>query len=97
MPDRISLHRNQSGWYFVAVSRAAEPIHVNRTTAAIDQAGANLKQHPAVQNVFAIAGFDLLPEARRPAVPRFSLPSRTGMERTTPDLDACNLPGTFMA
>lgn len=69
---------------------------LDRTTAAMDQAGANLQKHPAVESVIAISGFDLLSGAQKTSAATTFVTLKDWSERTTPELDARNLPNVFM-
>ena len=68
---------------------------LNRTVAVMDQAAANIGKHPAVENVFAISGFDLLSGSERTSAATTFVTLKDWSERRTPDLDARNLVKTF--
>src|SRR3546814_13527344 len=63
----------------------------------MDEAGAKLGQHPAVQNVFAIAGFDLLAGGLKTSAGTAFVTLKDWDERDDPALDARNLSGPFIA
>ncbi|MGE8362973.1 efflux RND transporter permease subunit [Pseudomonas sp.] len=55
-----------------------------------------LMEHPAVQDVVTFAGFDVLTFGTRSNAGVSFVPLKDWSERTTPELDARNLTGTFM-
>jgi multidrug efflux pump len=94
IPGSLVPEEDQGVLLGVAVLPPAASL--NRTTAAMDQAGTNLKPHPAVQNVFAISGFDLLSGSQKTSGGTVFVTLKDWEERTTRDLDARNLPGVFI-
>ncbi|PRD41633.1 hydrophobe/amphiphile efflux-1 family RND transporter [Phyllobacterium phragmitis] len=67
-----------------------------RTEAVVDQASENMRKHPAVENVFAVSGFDLLSGGLKTNAGTMFVTLKDWDERTTPDLDARNLAGQLI-
>jgi multidrug efflux pump len=70
---------------------------LERTTAVLDQASANIRKSPAVESVFAVSGFDLLSGGLKTSAGTMFIMLKDWKERTTPETDARNLPGAIMA
>jgi len=70
---------------------------LGRTIAVMDEAGANLIEHPTVQNVFAISGFDLLAGGLKTSAGTAFVTLKNWDERGDPADDARNLSGPFIA
>jgi multidrug efflux pump len=94
IPSSLLPDEDQGILLGVAVLPPAASLH--RTTAAMDQAAANIGRHPAVQNVFAISGFDLLSGGLKTSAGTMFVTLKDWDEREDPELDARNLPGTFI-
>lgn len=92
-----SLVPDEDQGYLIGATILPPASSLHRTTVAMDQASVNLRQHPAVENVFAIAGFDLLSGGLRPSAGTTFVTLTDWGERTTPELDARNLSGPFVA
>ncbi len=94
IPGSLVPEEDQGILLGVAVLPPAASL--NRTVAAMDQAAANLQKHPAVQNVTSVAGFDLLSGSQKTSGGTIFATLKDWSERTTPELDARNLPGIFI-
>src|SRR5690606_1511443 len=70
---------------------------LHRTTEAMDRMAQILAQHPAVRNVSAVAGFDLLSGSVKTSAGTTFVTLKGWDERTDPAHDARSLPATFMA
>ena len=53
-----SLVPDEDQGFLIGATILPPAASLYRTTAAMDQSSANLQKHPAVENVFAIAGYD---------------------------------------
>jgi multidrug efflux pump len=95
IPGSLVPDEDQGVLFGVAVLPAAASL--SRTIAAMDEAAANISRHPAVENVFAISGFDLLSGGEKTNVATTFVTLKDWSQRTTAALDARNLPGVFMA
>ncbi|MEK8081211.1 efflux RND transporter permease subunit [Pseudomonas sp. XK-1] len=69
---------------------------LTRTETLTSDVTQQLMQHPAVQDVVTFAGFDILTFGTRSNAGVSFVPLKDWSERTTPELDARNLTGTFM-
>jgi multidrug efflux pump len=94
VPGSLVPEEDQGILLGVGILPPAASLH--RTAAAMDQASSNLQRHPAVQNVFAVSGFDLLSGATKPSAGTAFVTLKDWDERSDPALDARNLPGTFV-
>ena len=95
IPGSLVPEEDQGVLFGVAILPPAASL--NRTTAAMDEAAANLEKHPAVQNVFAVSGFDLLSGSSKTSAGTAFVTLKDWDERDSPELDARNLPGPFAA
>jgi multidrug efflux pump len=95
IPGSLLPDEDQGILMGVAVLPPAASLH--RTAAVMDQMGKNLIQHPAVKNVFAVSGFDLLSGCLKPSAGTAFVTLKDWKERTDPALDARNLPGALIA
>ena len=91
IPGSLVPEEDQGVLFGVAILPPAASL--NRTTAAMDEAAANLERHPAVQNVFAVSGFDLLSGSSKTSAGTTFVTLKDWDERDSPELDARNLPG----
>ena len=91
-----SLVPDEDQGFLIGATVLPPAASLHRTIAAMDQSSANLQKHPAVENVFAIAGFDLLSGGLKPSAGTTFVTLKDWNLRTTPDVDARNLPGPFM-
>jgi multidrug efflux pump len=94
VPGSLVPDEDQGVLLGVAVLPPAASL--NRTVAAMDEAAANISRHPAVENVFAISGFDLLSGGEKTSAATTFVTLKDWELRKTPDLDARNLPATFI-
>ncbi|WP_439859761.1 efflux RND transporter permease subunit [Pseudomonas sp. MBLB4136] len=69
---------------------------LTRTEALTSEVTEQLMAHPAVENVVTFAGFDILTFGTRSNAGVSFVPLKDWSERTTPELDARNLPRAFM-
>ncbi|UTW09934.1 multidrug efflux RND transporter permease subunit [Pseudomonas benzenivorans] len=69
---------------------------LTRTEALTSDVTEQLMAHPAVENVVTFAGFDILTFGTRSNAGVSFVPLKDWSERTTPELDARNLPREFM-
>src|SRR5262249_20308611 len=69
---------------------------LSRTETVLDQASRNCRTHPAVENVFAISGFDLLSGGQKTSAGAAFVSLKDWHERAAPELDARKLTGPFM-
>jgi multidrug efflux pump len=95
VPGSLVPEEDQGVLFGVAILPPAAAL--NRTIAAMDEAAGNLVQHPAVQNVFAVSGFDLLSGGSKTSAGTAFVTLKDWDERDSPELDARNLSGPFVA
>ncbi|MCX5496048.1 efflux RND transporter permease subunit [Kaistia dalseonensis] len=69
---------------------------LSRTEAVMSAVTDNGLKHPAVDHVLSISGFDLLAGTQSPSAGAAFVKLKEWSERTTPDLDARNMPGAIM-
>lgn len=69
---------------------------LSRTSALTDNFDKKLSEHPAVENVVTLAGYDVLTSGNRSDVGVSFITFKDWKERTTPELNAMNLTRTFM-
>ncbi|MFC4624605.1 efflux RND transporter permease subunit [Daeguia caeni] len=91
-----SLLPDEDQGFVFAAAVLPPAASLDRTTKVLDQASATIKSHPAVDNVFAVSGFDLLSGGLKTSAGTMFIMLKDWSERRTPDVDARNLPGTFM-
>jgi multidrug efflux pump len=94
VPSSLLPDEDQGFLFSVAILPPAASLE--RTTAVLNQASENIRKHPAVENVFAVSGFDLLSGGLKTSAGTMFIMLKDWKERTTPDLDARNLPGVIM-
>ncbi|KQQ85873.1 efflux RND transporter permease subunit [Aureimonas sp. Leaf324] len=80
----------------LAVAMLPPAASLSRSTDVMNQVSANIRQHPAVQDVVAFAGFDLLSGSQKSSAGAAFVTLKDWSERTDPSMDARNLPGTFI-
>ncbi len=95
IPGSLVPEEDQGILFGVAILPPAASL--NRTTEAMDAAASNLAQHPAVQNVFAVSGFDLLSGSSKTSAGTAFVTLKDWDEREAAALDARNLAGPFAA
>ena len=94
VPSSLLPDEDQGFLFSVAILPPAASLE--RTTAVLNQASENIRKNPAVENVFAVSGFDLLSGGLKTSAGTMFIMLKDWKERTTPDLDARNLPGAIM-
>ncbi|RCW78742.1 efflux RND transporter permease subunit [Phyllobacterium bourgognense] len=94
IPGSLLPDEDQGVVFTVAILPPAASLP--RTQAVMDTAGSTMKGHPAVENVFAVSGFDLLSGGLKTNVGTTFVTLKDWSERQTADLDARNLPGQLM-
>jgi multidrug efflux pump len=94
IPGSLLPDEDQGVVFTVAILPPAASLP--RTEAVMETAGSTMKGHPAVENVFAVSGFDLLSSGLKTNVGTTFVTLKDWSERQTPDLDARNLPGQLM-
>src|SRR5918993_2971513 len=82
----------------VLISAAVLPpaASVSRTRAVVDAASQNFQGHPAVENVFAVSGFDILSSGQRTNAGTSFVSLKDWAEREAPELDARKLARPFV-
>lgn len=91
-----SLVPNEDQGVMLAVAILPPAASLSRTQAVMNEASANIRQHPAVDNVFEISGFDLLSGGLKTSAGAAFVSLKDWSERTTPDMDARNLAGPII-
>lgn len=94
IPGSLLPDEDQGVVFTVAILPPAASLP--RTESVMDTAGSTMKGHPAVENVFAISGFDLLSGGLKTNVGTTFVTLKDWSERRTAELDARNLPGQLM-
>ncbi|AVO72117.1 multidrug efflux RND transporter permease subunit BepE [Brucella canis] len=94
VPGSLLPDEDQGFLFGVAVLPPAASLE--RTTVVLDQVSENIRKNPAVDNVFAVSGFDLLSGGLKTSAGTMFIMLKDWKERTTPDADARNLPRTIM-
>ena len=94
VPGSLIPDEDQGIMLGVVVLPPAASLH--RTAAAMDSAAGTISEHPAVENVFAISGYDLLAGGMKTSAGTMFVTLKDWDERQDPALDARNLPATFM-
>ena len=82
----------------VLISTAVLPpaASLSRTRAVVEAASQNFQGHPAVENVFAVSGFDLLSSGQRTNAGTSFVSLKDWAEREAPELDARKLARPFV-
>lgn len=94
VPGSLVPDEDQGMLFSVAVLPPAASLA--RTEAAMEAATTNIGNHPAVENVFSVSGFDLLSSGAKTSAGTAFVTLKDWDERKTPELDARNLAGPFM-
>lgn len=94
IPGSLVPDEDQGVLLSVAVLPPAASL--TRTKAAMEQSSQNLAKHPAAENVFAIAGFDLLSGGQKSNAGTTFLTLKDWSQRKTPELDSRNMAGPIM-
>ena len=94
LPGSLVPNEDQGVNFAVAILPPAASLQ--RTTKVMDQMVANLRKHPAVQDVTAFAGFDLLAGVQKTSAGVAFITLKDWSEREDPALDARNLVGPFI-
>ena len=94
IPGSLVPDEDQGVNFAVAILPPAASL--SRSTAVMQQVYQNLKDNPAVQDVTAFAGFDLLSGSQKSSAGVAFVTLKDWSERTDPALDARNLTGTIM-
>ena len=94
LPGSLVPDEDQGVNFAVAILPPAASLQ--RTTTVMNDMVANLRQHPAVQDVTAFAGFDLLAGVQKSSAGVAFISLKPWDERTDPALDARNLVGPFI-
>lgn len=94
VPGSLVPDEDQGVLFEIAILPPAASL--TRTQAVMDQSLENTKKHPAVDNVFAVSGFDLLSGGLKTSAGVSFVTLKDWSERKTPDLDARNLAGPLI-
>ncbi|NDW04686.1 efflux RND transporter permease subunit [Jiella pacifica] len=94
LPGSLVPDEDQGINFAVAILPPAASLQ--RTTKVMDQMVANLRKHPAVQDVTAFAGFDLLAGVQKTSAGVAFITLKDWAQREDPTLDARNLVGPFI-
>ncbi|EAU43097.1 Acriflavin resistance protein:Hydrophobe/amphiphile efflux-1 HAE1 [Fulvimarina pelagi HTCC2506] len=94
LPGSLVPEEDQGVNFVIAILPPAASL--SRTTEVMDQVYQNLSQHPAVDDVTAFAGFDLLSGSQKSSAGVAFVSLKDWEERTDPSLDARNLVGPFI-
>ncbi|MBO0663501.1 multidrug efflux RND transporter permease subunit [Jiella sp. MQZ9-1] len=94
LPSSLVPDEDQGVNFAVAILPPAASLQ--RTTDVMDQVVANIRKHPAVQDVTAFAGFDLLAGVQKTSAGVAFITLKDWSERTDPSLDARNLVGPLI-
>ncbi|MEF2073460.1 efflux RND transporter permease subunit [Consotaella aegiceratis] len=94
LPGSLVPDEDQGVLFVVSILPPASSL--GRTTDVMEQATTNLLQHPAVDDVVAFAGFDLLAGVQRTSAGAGFVSLKDWEERSDPSMDARNLPGPFI-
>ncbi|MCE7030443.1 efflux RND transporter permease subunit [Jiella avicenniae] len=94
LPGSLVPDEDQGVNFAVAILPPAASLQ--RTTDVMDEMVANLRKHPAVQDVTAFAGFDLLAGVQKTSAGVAFVSLKDWGEREDPSLDARNLVGPFI-
>ncbi len=94
LPGSLVPNEDQGVNFAVAILPPAASLQ--RTTDVVDEMVANLRKHPAVQDVTAFAGFDLLAGVQKTSAGVAFISLKDWSEREDPALDARNLVGPFI-
>lgn len=91
-----SLLPDEDQGYIIAQSYLPPAASLSRTEDSALGLTEKFMQHPAVNEVVTLSGFDLLSSAQKTNAAAYFLPLKDWSERSDPSLDARNLPGPMM-
>ncbi|TFF17588.1 multidrug efflux RND transporter permease subunit [Jiella endophytica] len=94
LPGSLVPNEDQGVNFAVAILPPAASLQ--RTTKVMNEVVANIRKHPAVQDVTAFAGFDLLAGVQKTSAGVAFVSLKPWADRTDPALDARNLVGPLM-
>jgi len=94
IPGSLVPDEDQRVLFSIAVLPPAASL--SRTQAVVDAASQNFQNHPAVDNVFAVSGFDLLSGGLKTSAGTSFVSLKDWAEREAPELDARKLAGPFI-
>ena len=94
LPGSLVPDEDQGVNFAVAILPPAASLQ--RTTDVMNEMVGNLRKHPAVQDVTAFAGFDLLAGVQKTSAGVAFISLKDWSEREDPSLDARNLVGPFI-
>jgi multidrug efflux pump len=94
IPGSLVPDEDQGIMFSVAMLPPAASL--SRTQAVVDAASQNFQNHPAVESVFAVSGFDLLSSGMKTSAGTSFVSLKDWAEREAPELDARKLAGPFM-
>ncbi|GAB1580839.1 efflux RND transporter permease subunit [Phyllobacterium phragmitis] len=94
VPGSLLPDEDQGVLFSVAMLPPAASLA--RTEAVVDQASENMRKNPAVENVFAVSGFDLLSGGLKTNAGTMFVTLKDWSERKTPEMDARNLAGQLI-
>ncbi|WP_414475615.1 efflux RND transporter permease subunit [Microvirga sp. M2] len=94
IPGSLVPDEDQGVLFSIAILPPAASL--SRTQAVVDTASQNFRNHPAVENVFAVSGFDLLSGSMKTSAGTSFVSLKDWAERVAPELDARKLAGPFI-
>ncbi|HEX8049387.1 efflux RND transporter permease subunit [Rhizobium sp.] len=94
LPGSLVPDEDQGSLFQIAILPPAASL--TRTQAVMDQALINTEKLPGVENVFAVAGFDLLSGGLKSSAGVAFVTLKDWSERKTPELDARNMAGPLI-
>ncbi|BDA85659.1 multidrug efflux RND transporter permease subunit [Aureimonas sp. SA4125] len=94
LPGSLVPDEDQGSNFVVGILPPAASLA--RTTAAMADVSRNIRANPAVADVVAFAGFDLLAGSQKTSAGVAFVTLKDWSERTDPSEDGRNLPGAFM-
>jgi multidrug efflux pump len=94
IPGSLVPDEDQGVMFSVAMLPPASSL--SRTEAVVDTASQNFLNHPAVESVFAVSGFDLLSSGMKTSAGTSFVSLTDWSQREDPKLDARKLAGPFM-
>lgn len=94
IPGSLVPDEDQGVLFSIAVLPPAASL--SRTQAVVDTASRNFQNHPAVDNVFAVSGFDLLSGGMKTSAGTSFVSLKDWSQREAPELDARKLAGPFI-
>jgi multidrug efflux pump len=94
IPGSLVPDEDQGIMFSVAMLPPAASL--SRTQVVVDTASQNFQNHPAVESVFAVSGFDLLSSGMKTSAGTSFVSLKDWAEREAPELDARKLAGPFM-